>query len=318
METKKPYNSSSSAEIVADIEELLKQILVRVPALSLIRLQCVSKHWLSLISDPEFRCRHTPRNPNPKISAFFSSKTQDDSFKSIPLEIPPGWNPFKTLNNSVPDGSHLRILQSCNGLFLCHIPICVIMVVCVTSFVTSFNSHSYDGEWKHLDTPDLKHFGWTSRALYCNGAIHWIRDSADAGFHWRGRIGDDASGRWMRDEDDVVHYFDICEEQLRLAAANLPVPLFVQNTSVKDFGIFPTGWPRLFHRHFGVSGGCLYFIETYEHCSTRFEILEMERDYSAWLVKYYVDLNLLVAALPGQDWNAFVILGLSQEEGTSQ
>nr|XP_011465664.1 PREDICTED: F-box protein At5g07610-like [Fragaria vesca subsp. vesca] len=191
-------------------------------------------------------------------------------------------------------------------------------VVCVTSFVTSFNSHSYDGEWKHLDTPDLKHFGWTSRALYCNGAIHWIRDSADAGFHWRGRIGDDASGRWMRDEDDVVHYFDICEEQLRLAAANLPVPLFVQNTSVKDFGIFPTGWPRLFHRHFGVSGGCLYFIETYEHCSTRFEILEMERDYSAWLVKYYVDLNLLVAALPGQDWNAFVILGLSQEEGTSQ
>ncbi|KAL6185742.1 hypothetical protein ACLB2K_041869 [Fragaria x ananassa] len=271
METKKPYNSSSSAEIVADIEELLKQILVREPALSLIRFQCVSKHWLSLISDPEFRCRHTLRNPNPKISAFFSSKTQDDSFKSIPLETPPGWNPFKTLNNSVPDGSHLRILQSVL-------------------------------QW----------------ALYCNGAIHWIRYSPDTGFHWRGRIGDDASGRWMKDEDDVVHYFDICEEQLRLAPANLLVPLFVQKTSVKDFGIFPTGWPRLFHRHFGESGGCLYYIETYEHCSTRFEILEMERDYSAWLVKYYVDLNPLVAALSGQDWNAFVILGLSQEERTSQ
>ncbi|PRQ36128.1 putative F-box domain-containing protein [Rosa chinensis] len=79
---------------------------------------CVSKQWLSLISDPEFRRRHTLRNPNSKISA---------SFKSILLgnhEIPPGWNPFKTLKNSdsVPDVSELRILQSCNGLFLCHIP----------------------------------------------------------------------------------------------------------------------------------------------------------------------------------------------------
>ncbi|XP_024195541.1 F-box protein At5g07610-like [Rosa chinensis] len=120
--------SVSSAESVANIEELLSQILVWVPALSLIRFKCVSKHWLALISDPEFRRRHTLRNPNSKISAFFSPQTNEETFKSIRLgnhEIPPRCNPFKTLNNSVADASKLRILQSCNGLFLCHIPITI-------------------------------------------------------------------------------------------------------------------------------------------------------------------------------------------------
>ncbi|KAL6134430.1 hypothetical protein ACLB2K_066661 [Fragaria x ananassa] len=101
---------SSSAEIVESIEELLKQILVRLPALSLIRFKCVSKQWLSLISDPDFHRRHTFQNPNPKISAFLSPETNQGS-------------PFKFLNNSVPDASWLRIIQSCNGLFLCHVPI---------------------------------------------------------------------------------------------------------------------------------------------------------------------------------------------------
>ncbi|KAM5552846.1 hypothetical protein ABKV19_025193 [Rosa sericea] len=106
---------SSSAETVANIEGLLKQILISVPALSLIRFKCVSKHWLSLISDPDFCRRHTLRNPNPKISAFFSSQTNEDT--TITLGSPSG-NPLKTLANSA---SGLRILQSCNGLFLCSV-----------------------------------------------------------------------------------------------------------------------------------------------------------------------------------------------------
>ncbi|KAL6144735.1 hypothetical protein ACLB2K_055426 [Fragaria x ananassa] len=76
-------SSSCSAEIVANVGVLLRQILVRVPALSLIRFKCVSKHWLSLISDPDFRGCHTLQNPNPKISAFFSPKTNEEI---IPVE----------------------------------------------------------------------------------------------------------------------------------------------------------------------------------------------------------------------------------------
>ncbi|PRQ36131.1 putative F-box domain-containing protein [Rosa chinensis] len=380
---------SSSAETVANIEELLKQILIWVPALSLIRFKCVSKQWLSLISDPEFRLRHTLRNPNSKISAFFSSKIQDESFKSILLgnhEIPPGWNPFKTLKNSdsVPDESKLRILQSCNGLFLCHIPrsgletknhpVYVVnpttnefralsfpvvrhssdslfvryalafdpsisphyKVVCVNNFTFYYNrgKHKIDiyssktGEWKHLDTPffprpsdegrhphfmnKAMHFDCRSRegAIYCNGAVHWIRDIGEASLPFYSF----PDGKFIRNEADVLHYFDIGQERFLVASATPPVPLVAKN------------FPRLLtQRYFGECGGCLYLIEIYQRCNTQyFEVMEMETDYSGWFVKYRHyrvisgDLNPIVAALPGQDWNAFVVLCLSGKEETSQ
>ncbi|KAL6127183.1 hypothetical protein ACLB2K_075225 [Fragaria x ananassa] len=50
--------SSSPAETVANIEELLTEILLRVPAGTLIRFKRVSKQWLSLISSSSFRNSH--------------------------------------------------------------------------------------------------------------------------------------------------------------------------------------------------------------------------------------------------------------------
>ncbi|KAM5552848.1 F-box protein [Rosa sericea] len=388
--------SVSSAESVANIEELLKQVLVWVPALSLIRFKCVSKHWLALISDPEFRHRHTLRNPNSKILAFFSKKTNEETFKSIPLgnhEIPPRCNPFKTLNNSVADEPKLRILQSCNGLFLCHIPIFreqkkhhpvyVVnpttnqfralsfpivkedrdihtfvryalafdpsisphyKVVCVNNFPHYYydgGKHKIDiyssetGEWKRLDTPffpspsdegrhhdfmnKAMHFDYRSRqgAIYCNSAVHWITKK------WGTSLAFDSfpDGNFRRTETDVLHYFDIGQERLLVASATPPLPLVVKNIPLKVscFGSKnPTEWPLLTQRYFGECGGCLYLIEIYQHCNTQFEVMEMETDYSGWFVKYHVDLNPLVAALPGQDWNAFFVLCLSREEETSQ
>ncbi|XP_050373152.1 F-box protein At5g07610-like [Argentina anserina] len=107
------------AESVADIEELLIQILLFVPTRSVIKLKCVCKQWLALISDPEFQRRHTVPNPNPKISAFFCGKIRQKVFKSILLGSPAG-NPFRAFQDSVPAGKNWRIIQSCNGLFLCN------------------------------------------------------------------------------------------------------------------------------------------------------------------------------------------------------
>ncbi|KAL6140076.1 hypothetical protein ACLB2K_058377 [Fragaria x ananassa] len=93
---------SEAAEAVANIEELLTQILESVPLQSLTRFKCVSKHWQSLISN-----LRTLKYP--KISSFISSKTEAGSFKSIPIdhrEIPSGWNPFKIFNDLI----HRRLL----------------------------------------------------------------------------------------------------------------------------------------------------------------------------------------------------------------
>ncbi|KAL6135868.1 hypothetical protein ACLB2K_068093 [Fragaria x ananassa] len=82
----KRCNSSSLAETVGNTEELLTEILVRVPARPLVRFKCVSKHWLSLISDPRFCRLHTLQNPNPPISAVFPD-TSLKPFGFIPLDL---------------------------------------------------------------------------------------------------------------------------------------------------------------------------------------------------------------------------------------
>ncbi|XP_062016382.1 F-box protein At5g07610-like [Rosa rugosa] len=382
-------SSSAAAEAVANIEELLTQILVSVPLRSVARFMCVSKHWYSLISN-----LHTLKNP--KMSAFFSSKTEAESFKSLPLgnpEIPSGWNPFTTFNDSFNDGSRLKIIQSCNGLFLCipesrehrdfvprkqHDLVYVVnpttnkflalssptarfrsfvryalafepsksphyTLVCVTthyrySFVEGEGKYhkihiysSKSGKWKHVIDipffqslydrcchPDLKkwHMDFDRRSregsVYCNGAVHWIRErnAAELPFCCE-------AGKFFRQEADVLHYFDIGEERLRLVAATPPVPLVVENMPVEDIGSdlkIPIEFPILVHRYFGECGGRLYLIDIYKHCHTQFDVMEMERDYSGWFVKYHVDLNPVVMALPQHDLNPFVILCLSREK----
>lgn len=173
---------------------------------------------------------------------------------------------------------------------------------------------SETGNWKHLNIPffqnsshrnihyDLKemamHFDLRSKegAVYCNGALHWIRDRMGASLLFGGR-----DYAFQREETDVLHYFDIGEEQLRLAAVAPPVPLVVKNIALEDYGFCfkrPTRFPHLAHKYFGECVGRLYLIETYKHCNTQFEVMEMERDYSGWFVKYNVDLSPVFAALP--------------------
>ncbi|KAM1721011.1 hypothetical protein ACFX12_022597 [Malus domestica] len=45
---------SSPGEAVANSQDILTQILLRLPTKSLVRFKCVSTHWLSLISCPQF------------------------------------------------------------------------------------------------------------------------------------------------------------------------------------------------------------------------------------------------------------------------
>ena len=77
----------------------------------------------------------------------------------------------------------------------------------------------------------------------------------------------------------MLHYFDIGEERLRLAPCTPQIPLVVKNIPLKD-DFYPAIWPSFSFRHFGESGGRLYLIETFKHCNTQFDVMEMERDYS--------------------------------------
>ncbi|XP_019427235.1 PREDICTED: F-box protein At5g07610-like [Lupinus angustifolius] len=108
------------ATIVASIEYLVHEILLRLPVKSLLRFKCVSKQWLALISEPKFCHSHTLRLysnsyvfPSALLlaPAFVSSPT----CQVIPLRTNniSGSSNFHNVN--VPTGT---VLQSCNGLVL--------------------------------------------------------------------------------------------------------------------------------------------------------------------------------------------------------
>ncbi|XP_004305299.1 PREDICTED: F-box protein At5g07610-like [Fragaria vesca subsp. vesca] len=319
--------SSCSAEIVGSIDELLTQILERVPALSLIRSKCVSKQWLSLISDPDFHRRHTFQNPNPKILAFLSPETNQDQKHRPVYVVNPTTNQFRalfppTLRDDVTRSTLVRYALAFDPSQSPHYK-----VLCVTNDDDDGGHHDIEiyssetGEWKHLKTPYFPreramHFGWRSRlgAVYCNGAVHWLRSRHEAGLRFGLYGGNGIMGFRREKKTGVLHYFEISQERFLVVSAIPPVPSVVKNIPLK--GNEPTTWPNLAQRYFGVCGGRLYLIETYDHCLTQFDVMEMEKDYSGWFVKYQVDLNPLVAAFPGQDCNVFVVLCLFQEEET--
>ncbi|KAF1877663.1 hypothetical protein Lal_00040381 [Lupinus albus] len=110
------------ATIVATIEYLVHEILLRLPVKSLLRFKCVSKQWLALISEPNFCHSHTLR-------LYISSRVFPSSFLLAPVDSPNCQvislktinvsHSFKFHNVKIPRGT---VIQSCNEFeyFVCN------------------------------------------------------------------------------------------------------------------------------------------------------------------------------------------------------
>ena len=116
-------SSSSSIEKVADDDDLLTEILIRLPVKSLLQFKSVSKRWFSLIINPHFvRCR----NPDPSLVSglfFYSSMRRSNPVLNF-IPLLNDRNPaddddqFKALT-TFPGPSGKGILSSCRGLLCC-------------------------------------------------------------------------------------------------------------------------------------------------------------------------------------------------------
>nr|XP_011468621.1 PREDICTED: F-box protein At5g07610-like [Fragaria vesca subsp. vesca] len=333
------HTRSSLAETVANMEELLTKILVRMPARHLIRFKCVSKNWLSLISDLKFCDRHTLKNPNSSISAVFHHSSDNFSFIPFPPDhdpsghnhISPHWNPFEVIGDQY--GS-IDIIHSCNGLFLCqpfaatstsrspylvlnpttnrfstlvipaisddqnvetHIIGCSLAfdpsksphykVICLETingleYCRGYRIQIYLSEtqsWRLLNSCFTRqaHVRY-EEGVYCNGAIHWVGDGCE------------------------MAYYPIDEEVVEFFVS--PDHCYWKKCHKRKF------------RYFQENGGHLHLIDIYKPCLTKFEVLEMGRDYSGWFVKYNVDLDPLCTAFPNVPYGEFVVLFLDRDE----
>lgn len=106
-----------SAEKIGNNQDLLAQILLRLPAKSLIKFKCVSKQWLSLISNPHFCLSHTRHQGDDGFlhptALLLKVEYILDEFHVVPLKNF-SQVPFFQYSST----SDLDILQSCKGLFV--------------------------------------------------------------------------------------------------------------------------------------------------------------------------------------------------------
>ncbi|PIN08658.1 hypothetical protein CDL12_18767 [Handroanthus impetiginosus] len=97
--------------MVAQNDDLLTEILLKLPTKSLIRFKSVCKHWLSLISARRFSHLHALRHPKPQPSLILSAHTSQHFYLRPIL----GTKKLISYHFSLPKP---KILSSCNGLLL--------------------------------------------------------------------------------------------------------------------------------------------------------------------------------------------------------
>ncbi|EXC20948.1 F-box protein [Morus notabilis] len=313
---------SRSAETIANNDDLLNEILLRLPIKSLLKFKSVSKHCLSLISDPNFSLRRNPNFPTSASGLFLARSSRSiigvSEFDFVNLDdlIPnSSESPFRSL--AFTDGGHVAtgIIQSCNGLLLC----CSIRALeprenfvfnPTTKQFTKLPPISPVGDGAHRrvfglslafdpsisphykvvcvrnsdargDQYQIEIYSSETRCWRLSGDSFFINSSDirfDGGVYWNGSV------HWISVWEASVH-LKVEEERI----SPLPMPLIPED-----------GWDHdRKYRYFGESRGHLHLIDhIYDLQLPRFDVLEMETDYSGWSVKFRVDLSEIPSAFP--------------------
>ncbi|KAL5569849.1 hypothetical protein UlMin_026424 [Ulmus minor] len=338
-------NTVTSAETIANNGDLLTLILIQLPIRSLLKFKAVSKHWLSLISDPDFRRRASSKTK--PISGLFLFRTLTPFYDFLSLgDDNPALAPSRPLT-FVQHPSEIKILQSCNGLLLC------CSYETDQPFSGSYETHEPCTRF-YIYNPTTNRFNKLPRlrgdekrfVLSMNIAF----DPSISPHYkvvcfqchtslWQCQIkiySSETDGPWkisgnpfsIQEIDRLVfdtgvfcngtiHWisrserslcFDFNKEERR----ELPMP------------VIPGGWDDSTVRYFGESHGHLHISNLYEAAKTQIDLYEIEKDYSGWFLKYRVDIGGVVAAFPemirrnldpsDMDYYGFSILCLVREE----
>ncbi|KAE9599687.1 putative F-box domain-containing protein [Lupinus albus] len=329
----------SSRDAVLENTNLMSEILLRLPVKYVLRCKCLSKEWFKTITTPEFRNSHTLRmcqNSSPSLLIHTCKHTLQ--FQIIYLsntdENP---SPIRTCefdNYLFNPNLFINIMQSCNGFILFKATYCIqgIRVPCCSnqhqynifnpitrkfSFV-GFPSESFKDKivalyfaFEPLRSPYFKfvsfrsvsdgNWGWDSIIkdpryspkkfkvnLFSSETSSWGEDilfigppnmHVDSGVYCNGAI------YWYISGGNSI-YFDVGTKCFN----TLPYPTFIDynNNLVK---------------YFGESKGHLHLILVSSDESVEFDILELKKDISGWVIRYHVDLNLIEGCTFSQHGN---------------
>ncbi|XP_047327016.1 F-box protein At5g07610-like [Impatiens glandulifera] len=322
--TNDDFISISSADKVASNQDLLLEILLRLPIKSLMRFKSVSKQWQSVISDRRFTRRWRPTSsPSGLFFHWFSNVYVSlPHIDFIPLDNNMNSSTYPNLE-FFPYLYGITFMNSTNGLICC--------VVC-SKLKPRVSYHVINPSTRQFTTlpqPSLSHLQlegltmafeptksphyklvsvrssnidssstttthyqleiYSSETRSWNASIETFttperHPNFHRGVYWNGAIV------WFVSSGDSV-FFQIEEERM---STNIPALTF-------EVGFW-------YDREFcvGESNGHLYLVETYMP-KTWVKVYEMESDFSGWVMKYNINLfevgkafPLMLKRLPGR------------------
>ncbi|KAL8149306.1 F-box protein At5g07610-like [Apium graveolens] len=322
---------ADSAVKVAASEDLLIEILLHVPVKTLMSFKCVSKQWLSLITDPHFVRLRNPPSLSASASALFfassSSKRCDPDYQFIPLdnssdEFP---TPFKTLNFiDDPLGSGISVLQSCSGLLLC------------ASYRAGEANRRYyvhnptTGQYTTLPQITRKYSKYVCSMTLAYDPVKspyykvvCVRRSETSRQHFQIEIYSSQTQLWRVSGQPFippeytefqnsiywngsVHWWNgsihwwngFVYGGARFKRRESYTLYFkVEEERVEQLPMPTTPWYRI-ASYVGESEGHWHLIERYSDFNSVFNVYELKRDYSGWFMKYQVDISDISIQFP--------------------
>ncbi|KAK8598814.1 hypothetical protein V6N13_076760 [Hibiscus sabdariffa] len=333
-------SSTGSAELIGYCDDILVNVLVRLPGKSLLRFRNVSKQWFSLISSPYFSRCLSQSSIFP--SAIFLRMRNKLKYHLLPLDTNPVQGPTIRSFNFVDDSAGIRLLQSCNGLLLC----------CSNNRIGEYNRNYYiynptTNQYTTLPkpgnrTPSPNTIFGVILAFDPSKSVHYkvvfVRSSETTSHLYQLEIYSSETHLWSFSSNiPKVKNFGqgvYCGGAIHWIMNNSRC-LLCFNVHLERFQEIPLpnildDWDREPKcRYFGECGGRLHLILTScKHSTRQFDVYEMKNDYSGWLTKYQVDLNALTSTYPEMtrshshpsdwDYHAFRVLAIVVREESKQ
>ncbi|KAI9398716.1 hypothetical protein POPTR_003G215900v4, partial [Populus trichocarpa] len=305
----------SSVDAVFGNDDLVTEILLRVPAKAVLKLKLVSKKWLSIISPTSFAILHTRRNPH-TVSALllnFSSFFEEPSkHKYVSLDgkslVYLSYDFLDFDPNNLGCFS-TYVSQSCNGLLLCpKWRWCSTERSKPTDYIFNPTTRQFallplppnDGKYftriqlvfDPLESPryrvvciqffnsELKIYVYSSETKDWKLSVKLenfdlLSVNFTDGVSWNGAV------HWMSPMGNGLSFLLDME-----CLQTIPRPPLPENWQDKNF------------RYFGESGGQLHFIGILAGTDQSIVVYSMERGCSKWFAKYCLHMNAIVMAYP--------------------
>ncbi|GJU12953.1 reverse transcriptase domain-containing protein [Tanacetum coccineum] len=300
--SKRGRENSAQPHLVFTNDDLLTEILIRLPILYIHLFTTVSKQWLQILTSPYFtdRRRKIP-NLDPPAGIFSNHLRSlfECDFVSLDSRLNSKKSTMDHSFGSAEEVDHVRILQSCNGFLLIgvfrlafdprkssHYKVVQAGGEAGETWIQIYSSET--GNWSFCrDRFSYFSFDHFESAIYWNDVFHWLEGLNRELKHCKLN---------MEDHDHPI-----------MTSLEIAHGLHRGRNFLESFGgpindpiLLLMEIPHMLHLegNFFESCGCLLLVCRDDIGSTEFTIYEMMKGSSMWSVRYLVNIMQLLNPLP--------------------